>query len=76
MIINRHFNRNFFEFVNYYRIEEAKKMLRDQDSMDKSVLNIMLDVGFNSKAAFNTFFKKFVGLTPSQYRKKMQTEAA
>lgn len=76
MIINRHFNRNFFEFVNYYRIEEAKKMLRDQSCTDKSVLNIMLDVGFNSKAAFNTFFKKFVGLTPSQYRKKMQTEAA
>lgn len=76
MIINRHFNRNFFEFVNYYRIEEAKKMLRDQECVDKSVLNIMLDVGFNSKAAFNTFFKKFVGLTPSQYRKKMQTEAA
>lgn len=76
MIINRHFNRNFFEFVNFYRIEEAKKMLSDQNCMDKSVLNIMLDVGFNSKAAFNTFFKKFVGLTPSQYRKKMQTEAA
>ena len=69
-IINRHFNKNFFEFINQYRIEEAKFLLRAPQHKHKTVLNIVLDAGFNSKATFNTFFKKIVGITPSQYRKQ------
>ena len=71
-IINRHFDCNFFEFINSYRVEEAKRMLADNNHADKTMLDIMLDVGFNSKATFNTLFKKKVGMTPSEYRKTIQ----
>ncbi|MCE3251326.1 MAG: AraC family transcriptional regulator [Cellvibrio sp.] len=68
MIINRHFNLNFYEFINGYRIEEAKKRLLDAANKDKTITDIYLEVGFNSKSVFNTFFKKLVGKTPSEYR--------
>lgn len=71
-IINRHFDCNFFEFINSYRVEEAKRMLADKQYSDKTMLDIMLDVGFNSKATFNTLFKKKSGMTPSEYRKSVQ----
>ncbi|MCQ3830919.1 helix-turn-helix transcriptional regulator [Microbulbifer elongatus] len=67
--INRHFERNFFEFVNQYRIEEAKTKLSDPDCVDLTVMDILLDSGFNTKATFNAFFKKLVGMTPTEYRK-------
>jgi len=59
---------NFFQFVNRYRVEEAKKALEDRD---KLVTNIALDVGFNSKSTFNTAFKKMVGHSPSAYRNSL-----
>jgi len=68
MIINRHFKRNFFEFINEYRIEEAKLQLADPKTKGTTIIEIMTQSGFNSKATFNTFFKKIVGSTPSQYR--------
>ena len=66
--INRHFKQNFFEFVNYYRVEEAKVLLADPEYKSKTMIEVMAECGFNSKATFNTFFKKLVGSTPSQYR--------
>lgn len=69
-IINRCFDCNFFEFINNYRVEEAKLLFSDPASKEKSILDIMLESGFNSKATFNTLFKKKVGMTPSEYRKK------
>lgn len=56
---------NFFQFVNGFRIEEAKIELQDRS---KLITNIALDVGFNSKSTFNTAFKKMVGQSPSAYR--------
>jgi len=68
-IINHHFKHNFFEFINQYRVEEAKRILSDSEQRSKTMIDVMADCGFNSKATFNTFFKKLVGTTPSQYRK-------
>lgn len=68
MIINRHFNLNFYEFVNGYRIEEAQRRLAEPGNKEKTIMDIYLEVGFNSKSVFNTFFKKLVGTTPSEYR--------
>jgi len=68
MLINRHFGINFYEFINKYRIEEAKKMLVDPEHINTTITNIYLSVGFNSKSVFYTFFKKFENVTPSQYR--------
>lgn len=72
--VNRHFGRNFFEFVNHYRIEEAKRRLADPDCAEQTVMDIMLDSGFNTKATFNSFFKKLVGMTPTEYRHRNQPE--
>lgn len=69
ILINRHFGINFYEFVNRYRIEEAKHMLTTVGSIHTTITDIYLAVGFNSKSVFYTFFKKFEGVTPSQYRK-------
>lgn len=67
-IINEHFGVGFNDFINSYRIEEAKRLLTDPAHQEKSILQIMLDAGFYSKSVFNTAFKKFTGKTPSQYR--------
>ncbi|EWH08837.1 AraC family transcriptional regulator [Catenovulum agarivorans DS-2] len=68
-LINRHFDKNFFEFINYYRIEESKKLLEMPQNKKATMLDIMDWAGFNSKATFNTFFKKLAGVTPTEYRK-------
>jgi len=67
--LNRHFDKNFYEFVNFYRIEESKTLLTSAKHRKTTMLDVMDRVGFNSKATFNTFFKKLVGVTPTQFRK-------
>jgi AraC-like DNA-binding protein len=66
--IKINFHTNFYEFVNSYRIIEAKRLLEDQDNPNKTIIEILGDAGFNSKATFNAIFKKIVGMTPTQYR--------
>ncbi|WP_250463732.1 AraC family transcriptional regulator [Microbulbifer litoralis] len=73
-VINRHFERNFFEFINHYRIEEAKRRLADPVQAEQTVMEIMLDSGFNTKATFNSFFKKLVGMTPTEFRHRSLPE--
>jgi len=67
--INELLNQNFFEFINHYRIEEAKRLLTNPKDKKITVLEVMYEVGFNSKSSFNTIFKKSTGFTPSQYKK-------
>lgn len=67
-IINEYNQQHFYDFINSFRIEDAKQMLLDK-SNNKNITQIMYDVGFNSKAAFNKAFKKSTGITPSQYKK-------
>lgn len=69
-VINRHFNVNFYEYINGFRIEEAKEQLLDPANKDKNITDIFYDAGFNSKSVYNTLFKKNFNMTPSQYRKK------
>jgi AraC-like DNA-binding protein len=69
-IINHNYKMNFNEFINEFRIEEAKKRLSEPGSRDLNLITIAHEVGFNSKSTFNLFFKKKTGLTPSQFRKK------
>ncbi|MDC2890236.1 helix-turn-helix domain-containing protein [Psychrosphaera algicola] len=52
-----------------YRIEESKSLLTTAQNKKMTMLDIMDLAGFNSKATFNTFFKKLVGVTPTQFRK-------
>jgi ligand-binding sensor domain-containing protein/AraC-like DNA-binding protein len=71
-VINRELYLNFNAFLNRYRVEEAKKRLRDPKENQFVVLKIALDVGFNSKSSFNAVFKKMTGISPTQYREKYQ----
>jgi ligand-binding sensor domain-containing protein/AraC-like DNA-binding protein len=69
-IINQRFYMNFNQFLNKYRVEEAKKRLLDPKESQFVVLKIAHDVGFNSKSTFNSAFKRFTGISPSEYQKK------
>jgi AraC-like DNA-binding protein len=75
-LINRHYQQNFFDFINTYRIEECKRLLSDPANRNQTMLEIMENAGFNSKATFNTFFKKKVGMTPSEFRETLEKPAA
>lgn len=72
-MINQIKNQNFSEFINHYRIEAAKERLKYPIDSKETILEVMYDVGFNSKSVFNTLFKKHTGLTPTQYRAKNQS---
>ncbi|WP_339075434.1 helix-turn-helix domain-containing protein [Teredinibacter turnerae] len=67
-IINQHLDQNFHMFVNRYRIQAAKALLDNPEHRDTLISEISGLSGFNSKAAFNRFFKKFTGKTPTAYR--------
>lgn len=67
-IINDKIGQNFFDFVNNYRIEEAKKLLMDPRGELLTILAIGEEVGFNSKSSFNNAFKKHTGQTPTQFK--------
>jgi AraC-like DNA-binding protein len=67
-VINEKLNQNFLDFINRYRVEEAKKQLIRSTKQKRSILEIAYDAGFNSKATFNAVFKKYARATPSQFR--------
>jgi AraC-like DNA-binding protein len=69
-LINRYYECSFYEFVNKYRIEEAKILMLDEKHKSSTILDIMYEVGFNSKTTFNGCFKKYVGITPREFKKK------
>jgi AraC-like DNA-binding protein len=67
--INNCLGKNFFELVNRYRVDEAKQLLLNDAYNHLSMMGIGYEAGFNSKTAFNTAFKKYTGLTPSEYKR-------
>ena len=68
-IINERFSKNFYEFINEYRINEVKSLLIDPEYSHYSMLGIAFECGFNSKSTFNSVFKQFTGKTPSEFKK-------
>ena len=68
-VINTKLNKSFYDFINYFRVEEVKKMLNNVKYENYSILSIGFEAGFNSKTSFNTIFKKFTGKTPSEYKR-------
>lgn len=67
-IINETYNKNFYNYINHFRIEEAKRMLVSDLNEKYSIMGIAQSVGFLSKSSFNTSFKKLTGLTPSEFK--------
>jgi len=68
-VINQSFNKSFFDFINTYRIQEAQQILKKSKDDKMTVLEVMYQVGFNSKSSFNAAFKKETGQTPTEFRK-------
>ena len=60
--------RNFNQFLNSYRIRDARRMLSDPDMQELTVLRISLDLGFGSISSFNKAFREITGMTPTQFR--------
>ena len=73
-VINKHYETNFFEFMNKYRVEEAKRLLSDPEYANVTILDILLQAGFNSKSAFHRFFNRLVGVSPTEFRKLNQRQ--
>jgi AraC-like DNA-binding protein len=74
--INHNLNKHFFDFVNEYRIKKAMEIFKNTNDEKLTVLEVLYEVGFNSKSSFNTAFKKFTGTTPSEFKRKASISAA
>ncbi|MGB5821376.1 MAG: helix-turn-helix domain-containing protein [Saonia sp.] len=71
-LLNQHMNTSFYDYVNRFRVEEVKKMILDTANEKYTLLAIAYDCGFKSKSSFNRIFKKETGISPKDYRKKVQ----
>lgn len=70
-LINEGLKKNFYDFVNEYRVNEVKRIIKDRQHDHLTLLGIAIECGFNSKSTFNSIFKKHTGMTPSQYKKSI-----
>lgn len=72
LAIKEGMQKNFYDLINGCRVEEAKKLLLDTSNRNFTILSVGFEAGFNSKTTFNTVFKKFTGLTPTEFRDKQK----
>lgn len=68
-LLNTHIGKNFFTYVNEYRLESVIRKLETPDFDHLTIIAIAYDCGFNSKSTFNSLFKQHTGQTPSEYKK-------
>jgi AraC-like DNA-binding protein len=66
-VLNQGFNKKFFQFVNAYRVEQAKQLMLSDKHKHLNLLGIAYSSGFNSKTTFNISFKKETDLSPTQF---------
>lgn len=65
-VVNQDLGTTFYELVNRHRVELARRLLRE--AAERTVLEIALEVGFNSKSTFHTAFRRQTGMTPGEFR--------
>jgi AraC-like DNA-binding protein len=70
-VLNEKHKKNFFTFINEYRVHEVISRFSDSKNNNFTILAIAYDSGFNSKTTFNSIFKSQIGMTPKEYRGKM-----
>ncbi|MBL0740798.1 helix-turn-helix domain-containing protein [Chryseolinea lacunae] len=70
-LINEGTGDNFYDFVNKYRVEQVKKLMADPAVKHFNMLGLAMEAGFKSKSTFNLIFKRFTGLTPTEYKKNL-----
>ena len=73
-VINQRLGKNFFDFVNGYRVKAVIGFMEDPERKDDKLLTLGLEAGFNSKPTFNSVFKRLTGLTPSEFRRQREKE--
>lgn len=74
-VINEHFDLNFFNLINKYRIQEAQDVFRNDTHQNLNIIDVAYDVGFNNKVTFNKAFKEETKLTPTQFLKKINNSS-
>ncbi len=67
-VLNACIGKNFYQFVNEYRVEAVKKMLANLKYRHMSIEALGFECGFNSKSTFFSVFKSMTGQTPAQYQ--------
>ena len=70
-LLNERMDRNFSDYINGYRIEEAKKILQSSRGSQRKISAVAIEVGFSTMAAFYNAFKKHTGTTPTRYKKEI-----
>ncbi len=71
-VLNECIKKNFYTFINEYRIEHAIKLIKSPDYRAISFVAIAYESGFNSKSSFNNYFKKYTGMTPTEYKDTLE----
>jgi AraC-like DNA-binding protein len=74
-VINTRIHQSYYDFINQYRVEEFKSRLTDPESERYNLLSIAFDSGFQSKGTFNSIFKKFTGMTPSEFKATLNSSS-
>ncbi len=70
-VINENLEKNFFDFVNGYRVDLVKQKIKNSANKKFTILYLAYECGFNSKSSFNSIFKKHEGLTPTEFLNKV-----
>ncbi len=73
-VLNEKHKKNFFTFINEYRVKEVIARFSDPKNNNFTILAIAYDSGFNSKTTFNSIFKSQTGMTPSEFREKSRNQ--
>ncbi|CAM1351496.1 MULTISPECIES: helix-turn-helix domain-containing protein [Tenacibaculum] len=71
-LINTHTNKNFYNFINQFRVNEFKKLLLSPKAKQLSILGLAEEAGFSSKSTFYSAFKNLEGITPKQYQNNVK----
>jgi len=71
-VINEHFSKSFFDFINSYRVQEAVEMLKSREYRNLTISEIAYQSGFNNKVSFYNAFKKTIGKTPTEFRRQQE----
>ena len=70
-VINSYEGKNFYDYINFYRVEEFKKLAPLPDNRNYTLLSLAYECGFNSKTSFNRNFKKVTGVSPTEYLQQL-----
>ncbi len=70
-IMNEKLKTNYYAFLSTYRVEEAVKLMHDPANYNKTLIEISMMAGFQSKSVFNKIFKEITGYTPKEFRERI-----